>query len=343
VEETEAEEPPVEDESPVEDEPTVDDAPEAEPVAREPEPELLDPFAPTTAAPQPWPAEPPVSEPPAEAAPPVVELSSAPEPTVEPLADPAPPIVEAPPATRQPLPERAAITDPGPWLRDALRALAVDEPDIAELLVVSLLPAQGGNVRGELEYELAVDGGTTHRIVVDAGEARIALAQEGAPDVRVSGPLTALVPLIAGGAGRRLPGAKVEGRRPMRKLLKARRRPLGLAELAAATVAPPSPGLLLTVLAKAVDPAWTRDRPLQVDIAATGADRWRVVASGAGPLAIQPAEGAPPADATLYTSASRLPAVLAGTAAPGDAEYDGDVRDLRTLLSWLDRAQREPR
>ncbi|HWI75181.1 MAG TPA: hypothetical protein VNT55_24680, partial [Baekduia sp.] len=105
----------------------------------------------------------------------------------------------------------------------------------------------------------------------------------------------------------------------------------------------PSPGLLLTVLAKAVDPKWTEGRPLAVDVAAMGADRWRVVANGHSPLAILPAEGAPPADATLHTSASRLPAVLAGTAAPGDAHAEGDVRDLRTLLSWLDRAQRERR
>jgi hypothetical protein len=249
---------------------------------------------------------------------------------------------EAEPAALQPLPERAAIATPGPWLRDALRALAVDEPDIAELLVVSLLPAQGGLLRGALEYEFAVDGGTTHRILVDADGARIGLQRGDAPDVCVSGPLAALVPLVAGGAGWRLPGARVQGRRQLRKLLKARRRPLGLAELAAAGVAP-SPGLLLTVLAQAVDPRWTVDRPLEVDVAATGADRWRVVADGRSPLAILPAEGAPPAGATLHTSAGRLPAVLAGTAAPGDAHVEGDVRDLRTLLSWLDRAQREPR
>jgi hypothetical protein len=42
----------------------------------------------------------------------------------------------------------------------------------------------------------------------------------------------------------------------------------------------------------------------------------------------------------LHTSASRLAAVLAGTAQDGDAHVEGDAGDVRTLLSWLDRAQR---
>jgi hypothetical protein len=164
--------------------------------------------------------------------------------------------------------------------------------------------------------------------------------------VRVAGPLAALVPLVAGGVGgpgRRLPGTRIDGRRQLRHLLKARRAPLGLAELAAADIAP-SPGLLLTVLARAVDPRWTA-RPLTVDVASEGSDRWRVVASGNGPLAIMPAGdgtggvGGPPS-AVLHTSAHRLAAVLAGTAAPDDASVEGDSRDVRTLLSWLDRAQR---
>ncbi|MDX6727809.1 MAG: hypothetical protein QOK49_2614, partial [Baekduia sp.] len=163
----------------------------------------------------------------------------------------------------------------------------------------------------------------------------------GTTDARVAGPLAALVPLVAGGAGRRLPGVQIQGRRHLRRLLKARRAPLGLADLAAAGIAP-SPGLLLTVLARAVDPRWTaRREPLAVEVASEGSDRWRVVASGDGPLAIVPAgAGGPQATAVLHTSAHRLAAVLAGTAAPGEAYVEGDVRDVRTLLTWLDRAQR---
>ncbi|MET0600464.1 MAG: hypothetical protein ABW167_00565, partial [Baekduia sp.] len=250
--------------------------------------------------------------------------------------------VPAPLAERQPLTPREPITNPGPWLRDALQGLAVDEPDIAELLVVSLLSAQAGLVKDSLTYELAVQGGTTHRVVVSPDRVRVELPGNGPEPVRVAGPLAALVPLVAGGAGRRLPGTRIDGRRHLRRLIKARRAPLGLAELAAADIAP-SPGLLLTVLARAVEPRWTvRRHPLTVDVASEGSDRWRVVASGDGPLAIVPATsdaGTSPS-AVLHTSAHRLAAVLAGTAAPGDASVEGDPRDVRTLLSWLDRAQR---
>jgi hypothetical protein len=185
-------------------------------------------------------------------------------------------------------------------------------------------------------------GGTTHRVAVEPEHARVELPGHGVTDARVSGPLAALVPLATGGAGRRLPGTEIEGRRQLRRLLKARRAPLGLAQLAAAGVAP-SPGLLLTVLARAVDPSWTRGHRLAVDVAPEGADRWRVIASGTGPLSILPADPEQPAPATLHTSASRLAAVLAGTAAPDDAWVEGDLRAVRTLLSWLDRAQRAER
>jgi hypothetical protein len=251
----------------------------------------------------------------------------------------------APPAlapVRSPLPERAAITKPGPWLRDALTALAVDEPDIAELLMVALLPAQGGTVKRLIAYDLAIEGGATHRVAVGPDRARIELPGQSVCDARVSGSLTALVPLAAGGAARRLPGTEIQGRRRLRRLLKARRAPLGLAQLAAAGVAP-SPGLLLTALARAVPADWTEDRPLTLDVAAQGADRWRIIASGRGPLTILPADLEDRAPATLHTTVSLLPAVLAGTAQAGDAWVEGDVKPVRTLLSWFDRAQRGER
>jgi hypothetical protein len=257
-----------------------------------------------------------------------VEAEAAPDPEPEPV--------------RSPLPSRSPVTRPGPWLRDALVALAVHEPDIAELMLVALLPAQGGLVKRPVVYELAVQGSATHRVGLAPDRARVLPPGGGIADARVAGPLEALVPLVAGGAGRRLPGTQIESRRALRRLLKARRAPLGLAQLAQAGVAP-SPGLLLTVLARAVQPSWTAGRRLTVDIAPAGADRWRVVASGDGPLTILPAEGADPAEATLHTSEARLAAVLGGTAEPGEAWVEGDVGAVRTLLSWLDRAQRGDR
>jgi hypothetical protein len=321
----------------------------------EPSAPALDAFAPTSAAP-----EPPVAPAPEMARVETAGPASRDEPwsdsdhessldvpeLVEAEAEAAEtPVVEVTREERQPLAARELIATPGPWLRDALKGLAVDEPDIAELLVVSLLSAQAGLVKDELTYELAVQGGTTHRVVVDPDRVRVELPGTGPAPVRVAGPLAALVPLVAGGTGgrgRRLPGTRIEGRRQLRPLLKARRAPLSLAELAAADIAL-SPGLLLTVLACAVDPSWIA-RPLTVDVASEGSDRWRVVASGNGPLAIVPAgDGAVEpgmAPAVLHTAPHRLAAVLAGTAAPGDACVEGDPRDVRTLLSLLDRAQR---
>jgi hypothetical protein len=301
-------------------------------------------FAPTTAAPEPepeLPADPtPETARAEDAADPASRDDTTTEDVVESSLD-APVVVAVAREERQPLTPREPITQPGPWLRDALQGLAIDEPDIAELLVVSLLSAQAGLVKGSLTYELAVRGGTTHRVVVDPDRVRVELPGPGAAEVRVAGPLAALVPLVAGGAGRRLPGTRIEGRRHLRRLLKARRAPIGLAELAAAGIAP-SPGLLLTVLARAVEPGWTAGRHgLTVDVASEGSDRWRVVASGGGPLQIVPAtDEGPAASAVLHTAPNRLAAVLAGTAAPADADIEGDAREVRTLLSWLDRAQR---
>jgi hypothetical protein len=226
----------------------------------------------------------------------------------------------------------------GPWLRDALVALAVDEPDIAELLLVALLPAQAGLAKRPLAYDLVITGAGTHRVAIDDDRARV--ESPGAPaEATVTGPLAALVPLAAGGAGRRLPGATVEGRRHLRRLLKARRAPVALAELAAAG-ATPSPGLLLTVLARAVPARWTAGKPLSVDVAVKGADRWRVLSSGDGSLLILPASADSPAPTTLHVASGRLAAVLAATAGPDDAHVEGDPVAVRTLLGWLDRAQR---
>ena len=55
---------------------------------------------------------------------------------------------------------------------------------------------------------------------------------------------------------------------------------------------------------------------------------------------ILPAGDDAAAPGTLHVAAGRLPAVLAATAAPSDAWVEGDPAPVRTLLGWLDRAQR---
>jgi hypothetical protein len=340
---------------------TVEERPAAEPAAAEeppaaiaPEPPAIEEPAlavpppaaeePAVAVPPPVAEEPVLAVPPPSEEPPAVEVPpaavAAEPPAVEepPAADP-PPAADASPA-RQPLAERSPVQRPGPWLRDALVALARDEPEIAELVVVGLLPLQAGLVPAPFTYILDVDAGGSHRVAIGDDEVRVGMSagsQTIGAEPRAAGPLEKLVPLVTGGTSWRLSGARVSQRRQLKKLIRARRRPVGLQELAEADVAP-SPGLLLTVLARAVDPAWTKG--LTVDIAPEQADRWRVAASGVGPVAILPADGAPPAPATLHVSAGRLAAVLAGTAGPSDAHVEGDLAAVRTLLSWFDRAQR---
>ncbi|HEU4976791.1 MAG TPA: hypothetical protein VFT50_16990 [Baekduia sp.] len=245
---------------------------------------------------------------------------------------------------RLPLPRRTPVTAAGPWLRDTLVALAADEPEIAELLMAALLPAQAGLLSRPLRYDLLPAGGMAQRVVLTPAEARLETPGDGpgGADARVAGPLAALVPLVAGGAARRLPGASIQGRWALRRLLKARRAPLGLGELAAAGTAP-SNGLLLTVLARAVDPAWIAGETLAVDVAPQGAERWRVEATGSGPLTVRPAADVAPPTATLHVPAGRLAAVLAGTAVAGEASVEGDMDAVTRLLAWLDRAQRAER
>ncbi len=253
--------------------------------------------------------------------------------TAEPDASVAPP-------QRHTLPARGAVERPGPWLRDALLELAGQEPEVAELVVVALLGAQTGIARGTTTYDLAITGGATHRVTLEPSAVRVDRPTDdaGAPDARIAGRIAALVPLAAGGAARRLPGADIQGRWTLRRLLKARREPLPLTALASSHVGI-APGLLLTLLASAVPAAATSGETLAVDVAAEGSDRWRVATRPTGGLSVEPAPEQP-APATLHTTADRLAAVLAGTA---PAEVEGDPRAVRTLLAWLDRAQRADR
>ncbi|WP_187368824.1 coiled-coil domain-containing protein [Baekduia soli] len=304
----------------------------------EPEPELVEELEEPEAVAGPEAVAEAVAEPEAVEEPESAQVAPEPEPepAAEAVTEPEPAAAEP---ERAPLPSRRPVGPPGPWLRDALGSLVADEPDIAELLFVSLLPAQAGLDRGDgLAYDVDIDGGASHRVLLKGGRARVEMAGRARVEATIAGPLAALVPLATGGARWRLPGTRIAGRRHVRRVLKARRAPLGLADLAAAGVAP-SPGLLLTVLARAVPASWIAGRALAVDVAVAGADPWRVVA-GDGGLLIVPSDPERPASSTLHVAAGRLPAVLAGTARPSEAWIEGDAEPVGVLVGWLDRAQR---
>jgi len=296
---------------------------------------------------EPAPADPSVADDLAAAAQRLRESSDQPGTEASDPAGSGPALPEAPAAAasvaapeRHTLPARGPVDRSGPWLRDGLLGLAADEPEVAELVVVALLGAQAGLVRRSTTYDLAITGGGTHRVTIDPSAVRVDRPDDDAtpPGARVSGSLSALIPLAAGGAGRRLAGAEIEGRWTLRRLLKGRRDPLPLTALTRVGVTV-APGLLLTLLASAVPASSTVGETLAVDIAPEGTDRWRVTTRPTGGLAVEPAPEQP-ASATLHTTAAQLPAVLAGTL---PASVEGDQRAVRTLLAWLDRAQRADR
>jgi hypothetical protein len=280
---------------------------------------------------------------------PQAPVMASPEPAPAPVALPVPllagipGIPPRPPLARRtvPLPSREASPgDPG-WLNTALTAFADQAPEDAERLFAALLPAQAGLVRKPVAYDLVISGGGALRVALDHDRAEVAERPAGAlpADARFAGRLRALVPLVAGGAARRLPGVEVDGRRKVRRLLRARRAPLTLAKLARAGVSP-DPRHLLALLVAGVDPAWTVGRAAVVDIDALGAQCLRVRVPAGGRPTVTLAEGGAESQATLRVPAGALLAVLADTAPTGTGLVEGDLPTVLYLLDLFDRARR---
>jgi hypothetical protein len=199
-------------------------------------------------------------------------------------------------------------------------------------------------------------------VTLAGGAAHVGPRPEGSHDadvdVAVEGPLVALAPLGAGGAGWRLKGATISGsRRKLRRVVKARRNPVGLADLAAAGVAI-HPGLLLSALATAVEPAWTAGHRFAVAYDIDGDGAYTVLAADGQPLLLterDPAElpgtpspapaavlGDPTAPAaTVHATAGAILPVLRGAEPPAGerAVVIGDRRVVEVLHAWFDRAR----
>ncbi|HEX8086839.1 MAG TPA: hypothetical protein VF529_21305 [Solirubrobacteraceae bacterium] len=252
----------------------------------------------------------------------------------------------------------------GPWLRVGMERLAVREPATAARLLAALLPVQA-LVVDDLAYDLTAPSVGTLRVVLSHGKARVEPRAAPGPrqdvDLLVEGPLDVLAPLAAGGAGWRLKGASVRGSRlRLRRLLKARRDPVDLVELGRAG-APVHPGLLLSALAAAVDPEWTRGERFGVAYEIGGDGTWTVraangaplsvghvapggIAGGAGAAAPAPgglAEGEAGVDATIVVSAPAFMPLIAGYQPPPGqtAAVAGDRRVVEVLHEWFDRAR----
>lgn len=228
-----------------------------------------------------------------------------------------------------------------PWLRTALERLAVDDPARGAELLVALLPAQATLGRS-MTYLLTAPTLGAVKVTLGPGTAIVERAPvEPVADARVSGSIASLAPLAAGGAPWRLKDVRVEGaRRQIRRLVRARRRPLGLDEVALVTPAP-SPGVLLAALAAAVDPAWTAGHRFGVTYEIDGAGRWTVLADDGKPLRVVEDGGEHPHAAVVTLTPGALLPVLQGAAVPRveRAVAAGDRRAVDVLHGWFDRAR----
>ena len=165
-------------------------------------------------------------------------------------------------------------------------------------------------------------------------------------EVRVGGPVAVLAPLVAGGAGRRLPGARIFGRkRRLKPVLKARREPLTLAELAGIGLVI-DPGLVLKALATAMDPAWTRGQRFSVVYEVSGASpgTHHVTVADGAPVVTGTGRPAESPAATVTLGRVSFLSLLARVAPPaGEPAFAaGDLGAVQMLCRWTDRVQGIP-
>ena len=240
----------------------------------------------------------------------------------------------------------AHVATESDWLRRGLERLAHREPETAAKLFAALLPAQG-LVAEDLAYDITAPTAGTLRVVLTGGTARVEPIDRagvlGHVDAVLDGPLDALAPLAAGGGGRRLKGVSVSGsRRRIRKLLKARRDPVGLLDLGRAG-SPVHPGLLLSALAAAVDPVWTRGHRFAVAYAIGGDGTFTVVAADGEPLRVlsgTPAHAGELAASVVVSAPAFMPLLAGEPPPPGErASVAGDRRVVDVLHTWFDAAR----
>ncbi len=144
------------------------------------------------------------------------------------------------------------------WLAPAIRRLAAQrDAKLAAELVIELIPAQRQVVDGSLNYEIKINELGTFYVALDPVQTTISREPRGSVDFSLEGSVAAFSEIAAGGVSRRRPGLRIrKGRRRARGLLKARRQPVALADLATGQI-DVWPGLLLLVMAEAIDPSWT--------------------------------------------------------------------------------------
>lgn len=229
------------------------------------------------------------------------------------------------------------------WLTNAIERLdGVDRRAAAEA-VVALLPLQGPAMRRRLTYDLTVEPLAPRRITLGKRTFAVEEIEDGIelprPDVVVKGTPANVAPLVAGGAWRGVTLETSGRKRRLRRLFRARRRPVTLGDAVRAGLDLDC-GLALRLLAVAVEPEWTAGYVFHVAYR-VGDDAWLVrVADG---RAVVVTDGPDPtATATVEApSCAGLLAHLTRTEPPaeGPTIVAGDAAAAATLARWFDRAQ----
>lgn len=231
---------------------------------------------------------------------------------------------------------------PEPWLPDALRQLAREDPETAGRILVGMLPAQGLVAQRSLSYDLVLaDRGTVAVDVVEGRthvRARDAVRPSSEVDFRVATSHAGLARLLLSRRGLRR-RARVRGsRKRLRELRRLAREPLALRDLAASG-STLEPALALWLAALAIDSSATfghRFTIAHAPLPGGPADAWLRIQHGAPLTVLRTRPGEDPI-VTLRCTRGALLALLAGVAPPpGEgAAIDGDLGALERVRAWI--------
>lgn len=262
---------------------------------------------------------------------------------VEPLPDLAPPRVERVVELAPRIVNDQLFTF---WLTNAIEQLdTVDRPAAADA-VMALLPLQGPVMRRKLTYDLTVEPLAPRRVVLGKRTFSVEDHEEGLelpkPDVAVTGTPANIAPLVAGGAWRGVSLETTGRKRKLKRLFRARRRPVTLGDVVRSGIAFDC-GLALRLLAVSVKPEWTSGYRFHVAYR-VGEDDGQVwlVRVADGRLVTVTEGGDPTATATVEApSCAGLLAHLTRTEPPaeGPTTVAGDPAAAASLARWFDRAQ----
>jgi chaperonin cofactor prefoldin len=234
------------------------------------------------------------------------------------------------------------------WLAPAIRRISERRnPQLAAELVVELLAAQHLVVKGPLTYGIRIAELGDFQVRVADGRVTVERIPErwrfGQVEFLLEGDAAAFAELAGGGAGRRLRGFRVQGRKRLaRRVLAASRAPLTLAAIATADIRV-WPGLILLALAEAIDPAWTRGHSFTLTFAIEGSESAMLYVElrDGRPLVVARGRGEQPR-AIVHAGELALLRLFAGVPLRGDEQLlvEGDPTALELFVALSDRAQR---